>query len=43
MPWLMTKIWDFRIVRMVKFGFLPLYVTHIKLPILKLIFYSRNT
>ena len=41
--WLMKKIWDFRLVKMVKFGFFSIYFTHLKLPILRLIFHSHNT
>ena len=41
--WLMKKICDFRLIKMVKFGFFSLYFTHLKLPILRLIFHSHNT
>ena len=42
LPWPMKKIWDFRLVKMVKFGFFSIYFTHLKLPISKLIFHSHN-
>ena len=34
---------EFRLVKMVKFGFLSMYFTHLKLPILKLIFHLHDT
>ena len=40
---LMNKIWDFRLVKMRKFGFFSIYSTHLKLPISKLIFHSHNS
>ena len=40
---LMKKIWDFRLVKMGKFGFFSIYSTHLKLPISKLIFHSHNS
>ena len=40
---LMKKIWDFRLVKMEKFGFFSIYSTHLKLPISKLIFHSHNS
>ena len=43
LPWLIKKIWNFRLVKMVKFGFFSIYFTHLKLPILKLIFHSHNS
>ena len=36
------KMWDFRLVQMVKFDFFSIYFTLIKLPMSKLIFHSQN-
>ena len=41
LPWLIKQIWDFRLVKMVKFDFFSIYFTHLKLP--KLIFHSHNS
>ena len=43
LPWLMEKIWGFRLVKMVKIGFYSIYFTHLKLPFLKLIFHSHHS
>ena len=40
---LMKKIWDFRLVKMGKFGFISIYSTYLKLPISKLSFHSHNS
>ena len=37
------KTFDFRLVKMVKFGFFSIYFTQVKLPIVKLVFHSHNT
>ena len=43
LPWLMKKIWDFKLVKMVKFGYLSIYFTQLKLPNLKFIFHLQDT
>ena len=43
LPWLMKRIRDLRLVKMVEFVFFSIYFTHLKLPILKLIFHSHGT
>ena len=37
------NFWDFRLGKMVNFGFFSIYFTNLKLLILKLIFYLHNT